>query len=199
MTVTHFSQSCEKNKTFILNVLQPLLKNRRYVVEIGSGTGQHARYFVEQLPHIIWQTTDRNMWLPSLSTTLSALNNKNLPPPLLLDVSASEWPIEDSEVIFTANTLHIMSWENVRQFFNGVAKVLQGEGDLFIYGPFNYQGQYTSKGNKDFDQYLQSKDPLSAIRHFEAILQLAEQAALQLLDDYEMPANNRLLHFVKIG
>jgi len=197
MTFTRFSQSCENNKIFILKVLEPLLKNRRHITEIGSGTGQHARYFTEQLAHITWQTTDQALWLPDLSATISAFNCKTLPAPLRLDVSDKEWPIGACEVIFTANTLHIMSWKHVQQFFTGVGNALQAEGDLFIYGPFNYHGQYTSQSNKDFDRYLQCKDPLSGIRDFEAILQLAEQANLQLVDDYAMPANNRLLHFMK--
>jgi cyclopropane fatty-acyl-phospholipid synthase-like methyltransferase len=196
--MTRFSQSCEKNKNFILKVLEPLLKNRRHIVEIGSGTGQHARYFTEQLAHLTWQTTDQDLWLPDLSTTIKAFNCASLPAPLRLDVSEKEWPIGHCEVVFTANTLHIMSWNNVQQFFTGVANLLQVEGDLFIYGPFNYQGKYTSQSNKDFDQSLQYKDPLSGIRHFEAILLLAEQAGLQLVDDYAMPANNHLLHFMKI-
>jgi cyclopropane fatty-acyl-phospholipid synthase-like methyltransferase len=198
MTVTNFSQSCENNKTFILNVLKPLLKNRRHIVEIGSGTGQHARYFTEQLTHLTWQTTDRALWLPNLSAIISTFNCANLPAPLSLDVSEKKWPIEHCDVIFTANTLHIMSWENVQEFFTGVAKVLQAKGDLFIYGPFNYQGKYTSQSNEEFDQHLQRQNPLSAIRHFEAIVQLAEQVNLQLVDDYAMPANNRLLHFIKL-
>lgn len=198
MTVTHFSQSCENNKMFILKVLKPLLKNRRHVTEIGSGTGQHARYFAGQLAHITWQSTDRALWLSDLSAAISAFNSENLPAPLRLDVSEKAWPIGPCEVIFTANTLHIMSWNNVQHFFSGVANALQAEGDLFIYGPFNYHGQYTSQSNKDFDRYLQRKDPLSAIRDFEAVLALAEQAGLQLVKDYAMPANNRLLHFKKI-
>lgn len=198
MTVTRFSQSCEKNKIFILKVLRPLLKNRRHIAEIGSGTGQHARYFTEQFAHITWQTTDQALWLPNLSAAISAFNCANLPAPLRLDVSEKKWPIGHCEVVFTANTLHIMSWNNVQQFFTGAANVLQVEGDLFIYGPFNYQGEYTSNSNKDFDQFLKCKDPLSGIRHFEAILSLAEQTGLQLVDDYAMPANNRLLHFMKI-
>jgi cyclopropane fatty-acyl-phospholipid synthase-like methyltransferase len=197
MTVTRFSQSCENNKTFILKVLKPLLKNRRHITEIGSGTGQHACYFAEQLVHLTWQTTDQGIWLPDLSAAISAFNGENLPAPLRLDVSEKEWPIGHCEVVFTANTLHIMSWKHVQQFFTGVGNILQAEGDLFIYGPFNYQGQYTSQSNKDFDLYLQRKDPLSGIRDFEAILQLAEQANLRLVDDYAMPANNRLLHFIK--
>ncbi|MFT6925528.1 MAG: cyclopropane fatty-acyl-phospholipid synthase-like methyltransferase [Psychromonas sp.] len=196
MTV-NFSQSCEKNKIFILNVLKPLLKNRCHIVEIGSGTGQHARYFAEQLAHITWQSTERTLWISDLSEAISAFNGANLPAPLPLDVSEKEWPIGPCEVIFTANTLHIMSWNNVQQFFTGVANVLQVEGDLFIYGPFNYRGEYTSNSNKDFDQFLKRKAPHSAIRHFEAILALAKLAGLQLVDDYAMPANNRLLHFIR--
>lgn len=113
MTVTRFSQSCENNKAFILNVLKPLLINRRHITEIGSGTGQHACYFAEQLGHITWQSTDQALWLPDLSAAISGFNGENLPPPLSLEVGEKEWPIGTCEVIFTANTVHIMSWKHV--------------------------------------------------------------------------------------
>ena len=116
--------------------------------------------------------------------------------PLELDVSAV-WPVKQVENIFTANTLHIMSWTAVEHCFDGIGRVLVEGGLICIYGPFNYQGQYTSESNARFDEWLKQRDPNSAIRDFEAIERLANKAGLALQQDVAMPANNRCLVFKK--
>ena len=191
-----FSQACENNKAAILAVLKPLFASVDKVLEIGSGTGQHAVYFAEQLPHLQWQAADQQDYIAGIESWLEFAGLPNTLPPLVLDVN-QPWPITSVPAIFSANTVHIMSWLEVEQFFAGLASVLQAGGVFCLYGPFNYQRRYTSDSNARFDQWLQQRDPLSAIRDFEAIEQLAQQAGLKLLADHAMPANNRCLVWQK--
>ena len=163
---------------------------------MGSGTGQHAVFFAEHMPHLNWQASDQAQYLSSINAWVDEAKLNNTPPAINLDVTQA-WPALEFDVIFSANTTHIMSWEMVVDFFQGVGESL-GENGLFIlYGPFNYHQQYTSQSNADFDMWLKNRDPNSAIRHFEALMELAKQAELTLLKDYEMPANNRILCWQK--
>lgn len=197
MQIKPFSQSCENNKNPIFSILGPHLEKISNVVEIGSGTGQHACYFTKQLPHLTWQTTDQGEYFAPLDKLIAEENSDCLPPALQLDVSQSVWPIKNCEFIFTANTLHIMPWDCVEKLFQGIPAVLQSAGHFYIYGPFNYAGEYTSESNQAFDVRLKSKNLLSGIRDIEKILALAEKAGLELVCDHAMPANNRLLNFRK--
>ena len=197
MQIKTFSQACENNKNPIFTILAPQLKVISHVVEIGSGTGQHASFFTKRLPHLTWQTTDQGEYFPQLKALMEKENSVCLPAPLLLDVSQPVWPVSNCEFIFTANTLHIMPWGCVERLFNGIQISLQSAGHFYIYGPFNYHGKYTSISNEAFDMRLKSNDPLSGIRDVEKIISLAKEAELELLVDHTMPANNRLLHFIK--
>ena len=197
MKVKSFSQACENNKNPIFDILGDKLQHVSKVLEIGSGTGQHAIFFTQKLPHLIWQTTDQGEYFAPLQTLMSAHNSDTIPMPLVLDVDQKKWPVADCEVIFTANSLHIMSWQSVQNLFTGVGTYLRQGGDFYIYGPFNYQGEFTSVSNKAFDQRLKESASHRGIRHFEEIKQLAEVISLTLIDDFAMPANNRLLHFKK--
>lgn len=188
-----FSDACERNKEPILEVLQGTFKASTDVLEVGSGTGQHAVYFGHYLPHLEWQTSELAENIDGVQERLQQEGSNNVKPPLTLDVSQHPWPINDINAIFTANTLHIMSWENVIHFFQGVGNTLKSNGTLCIYGPFRYQGDYTSESNAHFDQYLKSRDSLSGIRDFEAVNQLAENQGLGFIKDYPMPANNQIL------
>jgi cyclopropane fatty-acyl-phospholipid synthase-like methyltransferase len=191
-----FSQACENNKTAILAVIKPLFASVDKVLEVGSGTGQHAVYFAEQLPHLLWQPADQQDYIAGIESWLKCAALPNTLPPLVLDVN-QPWPITSVPAIFSANTVHIMSWVEVEQFFAGLASVLQVGGVFCLYGPFNYQGRYTSDSNARFDQWLQQRDRLSGIRDFEAIEKLAQQAGLTWLADHPMPANNRCLVWQK--
>lgn len=197
MQAKAFSQACENNKNPIFSILAPHLETISHVVEIGSGTGQHACFFTENLPHLTWQTTDQGEYFPQLEELIAKQNSACLPAPLQLDVSQAVWPVTDCECIFTANTLHIMPWACVEKLFNGISLALQPAGHFYIYGPFNYGGEYTSVSNEAFDLHIKSNNSLSGIRDIEKILYLAQQAELELLVDHTMPANNRLLHFRK--
>lgn len=187
-----FSQACENNKDPILGVIGEYLSDVDFVLEVGSGTGQHAVHFAGHLPHITWQCTDRRENLAGIGSWLQWAGLKNTPPALELDVN-KPWPVDTSPAIYSANTLHIMSWREVELFFQGVAEVLASGGVLCVYGPFNYGGAYTSDSNRDFDGWLQGRDPLSGIRDFEVVDELARQAGLELETDTAMPANNRCL------
>lgn len=192
-----YSEACEQNKDPILSVFQPLVKDCNNVLEIGSGTGQHAVYFSKQLPHVSWQPSDLAENLPSIQAWIDDEQASNLNVPMELDVCNHPWPITVADAIFSANTFHVMSWEMVEHFFKGVGEVLSYRGILFIYGPFSYQGKHTSQSNENFDRYLRQRDPLSGIRDFIEVNSLAEAQDLELIEDYSMPVNNRSLVWQK--
>ncbi|MBE9560586.1 MAG: DUF938 domain-containing protein [Proteobacteria bacterium] len=193
-----YSESCDQNKDAILSVISAVLSSLSSVLEIGSGTGQHAVYFAEKIPSLKWYTSDCKPYLEGINMWLSDASLSNVQMPFELDVSSSEWPDLDVDAIFTANSIHIMSQQDMVNFMAGAGHLLGEQGHLLIYGPFNYKGTYTSKSNESFDQWLKQRNPSSGIKHFEEIVALAEKKGMQLVTDYEMPANNRILHFVKI-
>jgi len=158
------------------------------VLEIGSGSGQHAAYFAAELPHLVWQASDVAENLPAIREWVSD------PPPLELDVERPFPPVS-ADAVFTANTCHIMSWPQVERMMAGVASALPAEGVLAMYGPFHYGGKATSPSNAEFDAWLRARDPASGVRDFEAIVALARRHGLVLEEDNPMPANNRLLVF----
>jgi len=170
-----FSAACERNKDPILGVLQVRFAGRAPVLEIGSGTGQHAVHFARALEHLIWHPTEQLVYLPDLIERVKLEGPPNLRTPTLLDVRQAVWPLRSVDALFTANTLHIMSWPEVLALFQGVGSVLAPGGVLCIYGPFRYDGRYTSDSNRDFDQMLQERDPLSGLRDIRAITSLAGQ------------------------
>lgn len=189
-----FSQACENNKSPILRQLQPALQNATSVLEIGSGTGQHSVFFAQQLPHLDWYTSDREVNHQGINQWHNEVQLANLHPPLLLDLN-EPWPVTKVDAIYTANTFHIVSWELIEHFFAAVKQHLNDQGVVCVYGPFKYNGMFTSTSNKEFNNLLQSRDPLSGIRDFEAVEQLAKEAGLRLVSDHAMPANNQLLIF----
>ncbi|QBQ56552.1 DUF938 domain-containing protein [Nitrosococcus wardiae] len=189
----NFSQACENNKRPILKRLKTALKDCSEVLEIGSGSGQHAVYFGEHLPHLEWQPTELPSVISVLRHNLRTNSPNNVLIPIELDVRQHPWPIDLTSSIFSANTLHIMPWPSVRQFFKGVGKVLKQDGLLCLYGPFRYGGNYTSDSNAYFDVWLKERDPESGIRNFEDVNFLAQEQGLDLLNDYSMPANNQFL------
>ncbi len=193
-----YSQACENNKGYILPLLVDAFKHSKTLLEIGSGTGQHAVHFAPNMPWLTWQTSDLLVNHQGISQWLNESPASNLLPPVELDLN-STWPIKTIDAIYTANTLHIVSWPLVQAFFAGVSQHLKVKGKCCIYGPFNYQGQYTSESNASFDLWLKERDSQSAIRDIEAVVDLAKNAGLSLARDHAMPANNRLLVFTKLN
>lgn len=191
------SDACDRNQQPILDVLQLRLSKTRSVLEIGSGTGQHAIFFAKQMPHLTWVTSDRQETHAGIQLWMEEASLANVEGPLDLDVSRNSWPVVEIDAVFTANTLHIISWALVEDLVNGVAQLLPDGGLFIVYGPFNYNGQYTSESNARFDLWLKDRDAESAIRNFEDVDALAHSAGLQAIDDIAMPANNRILIWKK--
>jgi cyclopropane fatty-acyl-phospholipid synthase-like methyltransferase len=188
-----FAESCERNKDPILAVLRATLAHSARVLEIGSGTGQHAIHFARHLPHLLWQTSDLEVNHAGIRAWLDEAALPNVQPPLNLDVDMPDWPMAPVDAVFSANTVHIIAWPQVENMFSGVGRVLVCGGLLCLYGPFNYNGACTSESNARFDDWLKQRDPRSGIRDFEALDRLAGKAGLVLEDDHTMPSNNRML------
>lgn len=199
MTKLPFSQAAENNKEPILAILRDVLPASRTVLEIGSGTGQHAVHFARQLPHLSWQPSEQEENLDKLKLRLAAEAPDNVLDAVVLDVAVPSWPVDRVDAIFAANCVHIMSWSHVQKMFVGVGRVLQAGGLLILYGPFKYKGAFTSSSNALFEQWLKGNDPLSGIRDFEKLDELANNIDLALQSDYDMPANNRCLVWQKKG
>lgn len=192
-----FSQASENNKDHILNMLKEAFAETTSVLEIGSGTGQHAVYFAGKLSHLIWQPSDIDTDMTGIKMWLDEAALPNINDPINLDVNELPWDIGKYDGIFSANTLHIMSKAEIENMFHGIAQVLKDNATLCVYGPFNYGGKYTSDSNEQFDCWLYRRNPKSAIRDFEWVNSLAENIGLVLNSDHEMPANNRLLEWTK--
>jgi hypothetical protein len=199
LTDKPFSESCVQNRAPILAVLREVFADRSTVLEIGSGTGQHAVDFAAALPHLRWQTADVLPHHAGIQLWLDEAALPNVLPPIALDVNQKAWRRGRYDAVFSANTLHIMSWPEVGQFFAGVGAVLAPDGMLVVYGPFNYQGAFTSGSNARFDVWLKSRDPVSGVRDFEAVDALARAQRLVLQQDVAMPANNRTLVWKRSG
>jgi hypothetical protein len=194
-----FSQACENNQDVILDILARIFRDSDRVLEVGSCTAQHATHFAQHLSHLQWQSSDTAINLPLMMPRCAAYMGGNLAPPVVLDVRERPWAVSLPLAVFTANSLHIMPFSAVEELFGELGERC-GEGTLLaVYGPFNYDGSYTSDSNARFDQWLAQQHPESAIRDFEAVNQLAELAGFALLEDNSMPANNRLLVWRKLS
>ena len=196
-TLTH-SPSTERNKVPILAVLQKYIKQKGRLLEIGSGTGEHAVYFAKTFQDIEWVSSDQKENHPNLKARFQIEKVPNLHGPEILKVGIDDFPKGSFDYVFTSNTLHIMSWKECKSFFKLLGKRLREGSLVFIYGPFNYEDQFTSESNQAFDQMLKTKNPHSGIRNFEDVLGNMKKAGFKLLGDHEMPANNRTLVFERL-
>lgn len=207
----------ERNKYPILQVLQKYVTDCQFALEIGSGTGQHAVYFASQLTHLNWQCTDQASYIEGIKQWVAEANLANLPMPITYDVNDgittqltaqlanTDNPEGLFDIIYTANTLHIMSWTTVETLFNSLPKLLKQDVNanantnanayVVCYGPFNYNGKFTSDSNASFDASLKQRDANMGIRDIADITQLAAANQLDLIEDVAMPANNRCLVF----
>lgn len=185
-----FAPACERNREPILRVLREAFADRARVLEIGSGTGQHAVHFAAAMPWLRWQCSDRPEQLPGIRQWLDEAALPNTPAPLALDV-AGTWPSGTYDAVFSANTLHIMGWPEVERLFAQLPGVTTDDAVLAIYGPFNQDGRYTSESNAAFDRSLKARDPRMGLRDAAAVDALAAAAGFVLQADHAMPANNR--------
>ena len=188
-----FSQACENNKAPILAVLREVFAECRRVIEIGSGSGQHAVHFAAGLPHLEWQPSDCAPNLPGLRAWIDPADCANLRAPVALDVYDRPWPPTSFDAVFSANTAHIMHWAAVERMFAGIGEYLETPGVIALYGPFRYHGHHTAASNARFDAWLRARDPDMGVRDFEALDALARGTGLALVADHAMPANNRML------
>jgi SAM-dependent methyltransferase len=187
-----YAPATDRNREPILEVLRTYFADRRQVLEIGSGTGQHAAYFAAALPWLRWQASDVADNLPGISLWLDEAGLANTPAPIEVDMRGP-WPEIPFDAVFSANTLHIMGWPEVQQLFVGLGRRMPADGLLTVYGPFNYGGQFTSDSNARFDASLRAGNAASGLRDFEEVNALAARAGLVLLEDRAMPANNRCI------
>lgn len=199
------SPSCDRNRDAILSVLREHFADRREVLEIGSGTGQHAVFFAAEMSWLRWQCSDHVDHLPGIRLWLDDAALPNTPEPFALQAvleplpGFSPAPSRRYDAVFSANTLHIMGWPEVEAFFAGLATVLADGAVVAVYGPFNRDGAFSSDSNREFDGWLKARDPRSGIRDFEAVNALAEAIGVRLVADIAMPANNRTLVWRRPG
>ena len=197
MSTLPYSAATERNRQPILDQLTDLLPKKGVVLEIGSGTGQHAVFFTRYLTKIQWQPTDRDENLAELEHQFAANGNPRIHKPIKLDVLIGPWPEKSYEAAFSANTAHIMPWEAVQAMFAGVARHLLSDARFCLYGPFNISGAYTSPGNEQFDASLRRQDPQMGIRDMRDVESLSNSHQMSLERKIAMPANNFILVFTK--
>ncbi len=188
-----YAQSCDENASPILAVLKQKLPPSGDLLEIGSGTGQHATLFADSFPEIIWHTSDLTELHSGIQLWLDEAQRPNLLPPVALNVLSDPWPEQQFDAIFTANTAHIMPLEAVEAMLKGVASVLKKGAPFLIYGPFMYNGEHTSESNRRFNHRLRSREPHQGIRDLKWLQEKAGEQGLYLDEDIERPANNRIL------
>lgn len=193
-----YSEACDENKAPILAVITPLFQQAASVLEVGSGTGQHAVHFATALPHLTWQASDVPFNLPGIRLWLAEAGLPNLPPPLPLDV-LGDWPTGPFDGVFSANTAHIMGEPEVAAMLLGVGRVLAPGGRFALYGPFRIAGRHTSESNARFDAALRARNPRMGVRDLDDLIGLAEQSGIRLMDDIPMPVNNRTLIWERVA
>ena len=192
-----YSPAAEKNKGPILEALRERLPLRAHVLEVGSGSGQHALHFTEALPKLRWQPTERHDGLTALAANLAAVGRATILPPLALDLVSGPWPAGPFDAVYAANIMHIVSEPLGEALLRGAASVLREGGQLLLYGPYKFGGTFTTESNAEFDRWLKAQDPASGVREFEAVARVAETAGLELGDNRAMPSNNQLLCFFR--
>ena len=194
-----YAPACERNSQVILNVLRDILARARTVLEIGSGTGQHAAFFARELPHLDYTPSDRPGHLASIHAWREDAQLQNLQPPLEVDLLDDACQLPPVDAILCINTVHIVAWRGTERLFQLATDTLPEAGVLYVYGPYRYPDRALEPSNESFDQWLKARDPASGIRDFEAVDRQAGQAGMQLAGDIAMPANNRSIWWRKVA
>jgi SAM-dependent methyltransferase len=189
-----YSEAAGRNKCPILEQLSRLLPSRGHLLEIGSGTGQHAAHFAPAYPRLTWQPTEQREHLEGLNARLRLEGTPNILPAIELDVLGI-WPDRQFAAAYSANTAHIMPWPAVRAMFAGIGPRLVPDGLFCLYGPFNVGGCFTAASNEEFDRQLRARDPAMGLRDLEALAALAGEHKMKLMQSLQLPANNQLLVF----
>lgn len=196
---TERSTAFDRNKDPILAVLKEVINGEALrVLEVGSGSGQHAAYFAKHLKNVVWTTSDVSSQHPAITKQLAEARLSNLRGPLAFEVGKDDFPKYNYDVVFTANTFHIMSWKQCKNLMKILGNRLREGSQVIIYGPFNYNSQFTSESNAEFDKWLKEGDPSRGIRSFEDVDNNMKKNGFTLYKDYEMPANNRILVYTRL-
>lgn len=196
---TNFSEACERNKEPILKVLEQFIhKDDRRVLEIGAGTGQHAMYFAPKFPFLEWYPTELKENILKLKSNLSKVKISNIQSPVICDVSKDDFPKVKFDIVFTANTFHIMQWKQGKSFIKLLGNRLRKGSRAIFYGPFKFNGEFTTPSNEKFDIDLKVSDPLRGIRSFEDINKAMLKSGFELLELIEMPANNHMIIYQRL-
>lgn len=194
-----FSQACERNRDPILDVLRDVFEGVERVLEVGSGTGQHAVYFARHLPHLVWQPADRPGQLDSVRAWRADAELDNVLEPVEIDLFDESWPLGEFDAVFSSNVIHIAPAAATERFFAHAAEHLSDGGIVLLYGPFRYSDRPLEPSNERFDQLLRERDPASGIRLFEDVDEAAASHGFELVEDRAMPANNRCIWWTKRG
>ena len=193
------SSACQWNKDPILAVLREVISDDKVrILEVGTGSAEHAVYFASKLKNIIWTTTDISAAHIKIKAKLDEAKLPNLRGPLAFEVGKDDFPKYTYDIVFTANTFHIMNWKQCKSLMKTLGHRLREGAQVIIYGPFNYDGKFTSESNAEFDQWLKNQDPQRGIRSFEDVNTNMVKNGFTLFKDYEMPANNRMLVFTRL-
>ena len=196
----YHAESTKRNRSPILEILKKEIKGSKKILEIGSGTGQHAVYFTKKMPRISWQTSDRSINHEPIKYWIKRSNLKNLILPLDIEIGVNEKNVNDVyDCVFSANTSHIMSLINVKRLFVLAGRVLNKNGKFFLYGPFKINFEFTTKSNEDFHQKLKAEDKLMGLRDIDELNNYAIENNMQKYAFYEMPANNYLSIWKKLS
>jgi cyclopropane fatty-acyl-phospholipid synthase-like methyltransferase len=194
-----YSPSCDKNKEAILEVLKDIITNDpAKLLEIGTGTAQHAVHIAPMFPNLEWVTSDIEKNHEGIKMWLKDYKIPNIHGPQLYEVGIDKIPYQKFDYIFSANTLHIMSWKEVKTMIKQISPSIHEGSQVIFYGPFNYDGKYTSESNESFDGWLKGRDSKSGIRNFEDVKATMEKYEMDFTKEYDMPANNKILLFTKI-
>lgn len=194
-----FSPACERNQEPILEIMKEFItRDDHRLLEIGSGTGQHAVYLAPHFPWLEWHPTDMSDKLSGMRLWFNEAKIKNIQAPVRVEIGKDEFPKLKFDLIFTANTFHIMHWKECKTLMKMFGNRLREGSRVLIYGPFKYNGAFTSESNERFDQELKQRDPSSGIRSFEDVLNAMTKNGFELIADNEMPANNRMLVFNRL-
>lgn len=190
----------ERNKQPILEVLQRVLPERGVLLEVSSGSGQHAAFFARALPS--WTILPTDLDAENLSSIQAWVDDEKLPnlrTPVRLDVTQDKWLVPQVDAIFNANMIHIAPWECCVGLMRGAARHLKDGGTLVLYGPYKIGFVHTSASNEEFDAGLRARDARWGVRDLERVVEEAEKVGLKLSERVQMPANNQILVFGRLG
>lgn len=194
-----YADAAEENKTVVLPLIERYLAGCSSVLELGSGTGQQIVFFASQHPEVQWQASDLPINLPGIQAWIDEAGLSNLPKAVALDVAQPAWPVGPQHLVYTSNTLHIMSKDHVRLLFDRLGSVMSDGAHLLVYGPFRFADQPFAESNARFDLYLKERDPRSGIRDFDEICTFAGNNGLAHQETIPLPHNNHMLIFQRIN